>query len=84
MRYDGESLTEVDHLNEYVMTSLRRVEGVDLRYVASRFGECEVERILASARGWIEAEMLCYDGHTLAIPTAKFMMSDAVIESIFA
>ena len=84
MRYDGESLTEVDHLNEYVMTSLRRVEGVDFRYVASRFGECEVERILASARGWIEAEVLCYDGHTLAIPTAKFMMSDAVIESIFA
>ena len=84
MRYDGETLSEVDHLNEYVMTSLRRVEGVDLRYVASRFGECEVERILASARGWIEAEVLCYDGHTLAIPTAKFMMSDAVIESIFA
>jgi hypothetical protein len=43
-----------------------------------------VERILASARGWIEAEVLSYDGHTLAIPTAKFMMSDAVIESIFA
>lgn len=84
IRLEGETLNEVDHLNEYVMTSLRRVEGIDLEYVAARFGTKEAERIVASARGWIEAEVVCCDGRTLAIPTSKFMMSDAVIESIFA
>ena len=84
IRLEGETLTEVDHLNEYVMTSLRRVEGIDLEYVAARFGMKEAERIVASARGWIEAEVVCCDGRRLVIPTSKFMMSDAVIESIFA
>ena len=38
MRYEDEQLTAVDHLNEYVMISLRRVEGIDLRFIEERFG----------------------------------------------
>lgn len=84
IRLEGETLTEVDHLNEYVMTSLRRAEGIDLGYVSSRFGEREAARIVSSAKGWIEAGVACCEAGYLFIPTAKFMMSDAVIESIFA
>ena len=84
LRFEDETLSEVDHLNEYVMTSLRRVEGIDLAYVASRFGEREVERIRASAQGWIDAGVARCEGGYLFIPTQMFMMSDAVIESIFA
>lgn len=84
IRFEGENLTQVDHLNEYVMTSLRRIEGISLDEVATRFGDGEVKRILASANRWIEAGVLCYERGNIFIPTSKFMMSDAVIESIFA
>ena len=83
-RFEGETLTKVDHLNEYVMTSLRRVEGISLDEVSARFGCREVERIMTSAQGWIDAGVVCCSGGYLFIPTSKFMMSDAVIESIFA
>jgi len=36
--FEEESLTEVQQLNEYIMTSLRTVEGLDTNIVTSRFG----------------------------------------------
>lgn len=84
MRYEGEQLSWRDHMNEYVMTSLRRVEGIDLDYVVESFGQHEADRLMVLARSWIEAGVLQQCGNQLAIPTSKFMMSDAVIESFFA
>ena len=82
--FESESLTRRDHLNEYVMTSLRRVEGIDLGYIAQRFGRAEVERIERAAKVWLDAKTVIRQGDRLALPTSKFMLSDAVIESFFA
>lgn len=84
MRYESEELSLVDHLNEYVMTSLRTKEGIDLEYVKSRYNEGECLRILESAKGWIERGVLRNESGRLYIPTREFMLSDAVIESLFA
>ena len=82
-RYEGEELSEVDHLNEYVMTALRTAEGIDLGLVASRFGDSEVERLLRLAESWIEASALKLKNNYLYIPAERFLLSDAVIESLF-
>lgn len=84
IRYESEELSLVDHLNEYVMTSLRTMEGVNLEYITMLYGASEVERILRSAEVWIERGALRYDAQRLYIPTAEFMLSDAIIESLFA
>ena len=84
IRFESEELSSVDHLNEYVMTSLRTIEGIDLEYVATRYGVSAAERILRSAEAWIERGALRYELHRLYIPTAEFMLSDAIIESLFA
>lgn len=84
MLYESEELTATDHLNEYVMTSLRRIEGVDLGYIAERWGEQHAERIALAARGWIESGVVVADGKSLAIRPERFLVSDAVIESFFA
>lgn len=82
-KYDGEELSESDHLNEYVMTALRTAEGIDLGVVAARFGDCEVERILRLAKPWIEAGTLRRIDDSIRIPAERFLLSDAVIESLF-
>ena len=82
-RYEGEELSEADHLNEYVMTALRTAEGIDLGLVASRFGDSEVERLLRLAESWIEASALKLKNNYLYIPAERFLLSDAVIESLF-
>ena len=84
IRFEDESLTERDHLNEYVMTSLRRVEGIDLDYVEQRFGVAERRRIERAATEWLHRGIVAERGSSLAINVEHFLVSDAVIESLFA
>lgn len=83
LRYDGETLTRTEHLNEYVMTSLRCAEGIDLEYIASHFGPQQRERIESAARSWLHEGTLQSLSGRLFIPAEKFLVSDAVIESLF-
>lgn len=82
-RYESERLTESDLFNEYVMTSLRCAEGMDLGAVRGRFGQERAERVLREAQPWLESgDLRCVNGR-LSIPTGRMLISDAVIESFF-
>lgn len=81
--YVVEHLTEKDHLNEYLMTSLRCAEGMDLEYISSRFGVAQSRRIEAQLQCWQQAGDVVFRGTRAAIPAEKFLISDAVIESLF-
>ena len=84
LKFESEVLTEIDHMNEYVMTSLRRVEGIDLGFVAERFGAKHRARIEGVAKEWVRAGVLIAEGCRLAIRPECFLVSDAVIEVFFA
>lgn len=81
--HESEQLTERDHFNEYVMTSLRRAEGLDLKYIKSRFGEKKSNEVIQQAKIWIEQGDLVQNNDSLYMPTHRFMISDAVIETLF-
>ena len=59
LNFEEEQLTEVQRLNEYVMTALRTMEGIDLHEIASRFGKVHAEETNITAakfkeRGWLQ------------------------------
>lgn len=81
--YSSETLSLTERYNEYLMTSLRCVEGVDLSYVASHFGEAARARLLSLAEEWIGSGKLLVEGSVLRIPSCHFLLSDAIIESLF-
>ena len=83
IRFESEGLTSEDHLNEYIMTSLRTKEGIDLSYIKATYGDAEYNRILLESSGWQERGVLTHLDNRLFIPTKEFMLSDAVIESLF-
>lgn len=83
IHFESEKLSTEDHLNEYIMTSLRTKEGIDLEYIATKYGDAERMRILKHAISWQERGVLSLDDNRLYIPTKEFMLSDAVIESLF-
>lgn len=83
IRFESERLTTTDHLNEYIMTSLRTKEGIDLNHIATHYGNKERERILKESASWQERGVLIVTPNRLFIPTSEFMLSDAVIESLF-
>ena len=82
--FEDEVLSRQDHINEYVMTQLRTSNGVDLEFVAERYGEGEAQRLLRSAKPWLESGAVRQTANRLVIPSDKFLLSDAVIESLFA
>lgn len=81
--YESEVLTAKERYNEYIMTSMRRCEGVDTQHIREYFGEQQYNKVISEAQRWIESGDLVVDGHNLRIPTSRFMLSDAVIESFF-
>ena len=81
--YESEVLTAKERYNEYIMTSMRRCEGIDTQHIRECFGEPQYNKVLSEAQRWIESGDLVVDGHNLRIPTSRFMLSDAVIESFF-
>lgn len=83
VRYGSEVLTSRDRLNEYLMTSLRRVEGISLDHITSEFGEEQATRIVQLTTPIVARGALVRQGAQLAIPPEKFLVSDAVIESLF-
>lgn len=83
IRFESEELTTTDHLNEYVMTALRTMEGIDLNHIETKYGKNERERILKQAATWQERGVLTIADNRLFIPTSEFMISDAIIESLF-
>ncbi len=82
-RYEEERLSERDRLNEYVMTGLRCVEGIDLDYVCERFGKGHCERIKRGVEPWINSGDVIANGSRIAVDAERFLISDAVIESLF-
>lgn len=81
-RYGEEQLSDTDHYNEMIMTSLRRVEGIDLALVAERFGTERAAQLEANSRRFEGFAVEISEGK-IRIPPEKMLVSDAVIEELF-
>ena len=80
---EAETLTDRDRFNEYVMTRLRTAEGIDLAEAESLFGTERTARMRRDAEPWIRAGALTAEGGKMAVPAARMLVSDAVIETFF-
>lgn len=81
--YEHETLTDTDLFNEMVMTSLRRVEGVDLALLEKRFGGEALVNFRHSAERFLRSGDMVEDDTFIAIPPDKFLLSDYIIETLF-
>ena len=78
-----EHLTIKDRYNEYVMTGLRKVEGLSLDYVKKTFGSSYVTYLESQLGRHLEARNFYWDGDYLKItPKAKFL-SDGLAADLF-
>jgi tetratricopeptide (TPR) repeat protein len=84
MRYGDEALSAIDHLNEYVMISLRTSRGIDLDFIEERYGEEQRKRVELSAEAWMASGALQRADNRVVIPSERLLLSDAIIESLFA
>lgn len=82
VEYGSERLSERDKLNEYIMTSLRCVEGMSLAKVERDFGITERNRLEHEVAKLASSELVVHEENNLRIIPEKMLLSDMVIEQL--
>jgi oxygen-independent coproporphyrinogen-3 oxidase len=81
--FEIETLTPQQKLNEYIMTSLRTVEGLSLQKVENEFGNKAIQQILKAAQLHINQEFLKNDRQFLSTTNKGKLMADGIAADLF-
>jgi oxygen-independent coproporphyrinogen-3 oxidase len=82
--FEEEQLTSTQQLNEYIMTSLRTMEGLSLRTVKEKWTDETAEKILSLAKKNIQRQwMLEKNDHLILTPKGK-LFADGIAADLFA
>jgi oxygen-independent coproporphyrinogen-3 oxidase len=81
--FTAEHLTDVMRLNEYVMTSLRTVEGCDLTRVGEGWGVAERRRLERDSGRFARAGHLSASADRLVLTPAGRLFADGIAAALF-
>ena len=81
--YEEETLSEEERYDELVMTSLRRMEGVNTAELERRFGTDKLHYFEASARRFVETGILERKDRHYRLKPEEYLVSDSVICDLF-
>jgi oxygen-independent coproporphyrinogen III oxidase len=81
--FESEKLLPRDLLNEYIMTSLRTSEGLDLKHVASHFGENLERRLEKNATRYIRANQMQQSDSKLVLTNNGKLFADGIAAALF-
>lgn len=79
---EQEVLTPVQQLNEYIMTALRTMEGIDLNRVSEKFGAHQTAAILNIAHRYLQDKLFAEANHLKLTPKGK-LFADGLAAEMF-
>jgi oxygen-independent coproporphyrinogen III oxidase len=79
---ERELLTTTQQLNEYIMTSLRTMEGIDLTLLQLKYGVQENE-ILLKAKRYTESRLAVVQGNCLRLTNEGKLLADGIAADLF-
>lgn len=81
--FESETLTTTQKINEYLMTSLRTIEGISLSFLQNHWGEERVYDIMKSAAPHLDQlNIQLKDQHLILTPKGKFL-ADGIASDLF-
>ncbi len=81
--FEEETLTETQRLNEYIMTALRTMEGLDLTLVNSRFGQAKGNTLLTGSYKYAETGKLTLLNNRLILTSEGKLFADGIAADLF-
>nr|WP_294902743.1 radical SAM family heme chaperone HemW [uncultured Lacibacter sp.] len=81
--FELETLTQEQQLNEYIMTSLRLMEGCDLDYVTTHFGHALSQQLMAAAQAFTVKGLLIISNDHLVLTKAGKLFADSIASDLF-
>ncbi|MBY0481652.1 MAG: radical SAM family heme chaperone HemW [Chitinophagaceae bacterium] len=81
--FEIEILSKMEQLNEYIMTSLRTMEGLSLHRVRKGWGEKELSIIMGLAKKSIDRKYLILENEQLVLTNSGKLMADGIASDLF-
>lgn len=81
--FEIETLTKVQKLNEYIMTSLRLMEGTDVNYIRHEYGETMYNDVTAAAKPYIKKDWIEESGGRLVLTREGKLFADGIAADLF-
>ncbi len=81
--YEEELLSDVQKLNEYIMTSIRTIEGIDLGYVEKNFGQDMSCRLQAESSKWEVNAQIKKSGDKIILTNEGKLFADGIAADLF-
>lgn len=81
--FEEEILTNTQRVNEYIMTSLRTLEGLDLQKINVDFGENFGERLWQICQKYIASEKLILHNTNLVLTKEGKLFADGIAGNLF-
>jgi oxygen-independent coproporphyrinogen-3 oxidase len=82
--FEKEILTQTQRLNEYIMTSLRTIEGMDLKYIEENFAEKERTRIEKILQNELKKEQFIKEEDRIILTDEGKLFGDAISVKLFS
>ncbi len=82
--FEKEILTPVQQLNEYIMTSLRTIEGLNLQQVAVNWGHSKARYLSEAARKHLDGGYLFQNGTILQLTAKGKFLADGIAADLFS
>jgi oxygen-independent coproporphyrinogen-3 oxidase len=83
LNFEIELLTEANRYNEYMMTSLRRMEGFDLDMIAAKFGKRFYEHSIAMIKAMDAKNILNQNGNQYSLKDEAKFLADGIASDFF-
>ena len=81
--FEREILTLTQQLNEYIMTSLRTIEGLSLEHVEIRWGKNYANALLAAAAVFLDRQQMLLLHNKLVLTQAGRHFADGIASDLF-
>ncbi len=83
LNMEFETLQAKDLLNEYIMTSLRTIEGMDLQYVSNHFGKEKSNKLAENAAKYILSNKMEQVQEKMLLTREGKLFADGIAASLF-
>jgi oxygen-independent coproporphyrinogen-3 oxidase len=81
--FEKEILTEKERFNEYILTSLRTIWGVDLNYLKTNFNSDFVKTFLTQVAVYIKQESVLVNSNTYTLSEKGKLLADKIASDLF-
>ena len=82
--FEKEVLTETEHFNEYILTSLRTIWGIDLNYLKANFNSDFVKNFSMQIQEYIKQGTVLVNNSTYTLTEKGKLLADKIASDLFA